>query len=226
MSSSGGEPQPLWTDVDANLASLFGADDDAVQEALEHSRREGLPEIAVAPVQGKLLYILARAIGARRILEIGTLGGYSAIWLARALPDDGVLITLEADAHHADVARANVGGAGVRNVEVRVGRGQETLPKMIDDGEAPFDLVFIDADKEGYPDYLRWSLQLTHSGSLIVADNVVRQGQVIDASSTDRNVIGIREFNRLLAEDRRVGATIIQTVGAKGHDGLAFAVVL
>ncbi|MBV8195788.1 MAG: O-methyltransferase [Candidatus Dormibacteraeota bacterium] len=225
MSRSGGEPAQLWTDVDAHLAAMF-ADDDALQAALNASRAAGLPDIAVSAVQGKLLHIIARAAGARAILEVGTLGGYSAIWLARALPADGRLLTLEADAHHADVARQNIERAGLANVEVRVGVAQETMPALIASQEGPFDLVFIDADKDGYPNYLRWSLQLTHPGSLIIADNVVRQGKIIDDAANDPQVQGIQEFNRMLASEPRFSATVIQTVGIKGHDGLAFAVVL
>lgn len=226
MSRSGGEPDPLWEAVDAHLASLYTADDSALQHALDASRAGGLPDIAVSPVQGKLLSIIARAMHARSILEIGTLGGYSAICLARALPAEGTLITLEADAHHADVARVNIEHAGLRNVEVRVGRGQEVLPNMVEAQERQFDLVFIDADKEGYPDYLRWSLQLTHPGSLIIADNVVRQGKIIDEASGDAQVRGVNAYNEMIAKEPRLSATVIQTVGAKGHDGLAFAVVV
>lgn len=217
---------PLWTDVDNHLAELFHVEDASLAAALEASRAAGLPDIAVSPLQGRFLHVIARAMGARSILEIGTLGGFSTICLGTALPSDGRLISLEAEPHHAEVARASIARAGLANVEVLVGRAQDTLPRLIADGAGPFDLVFIDADKEGYPDYLTWSLELTRPGSLIVADNVVRQGQVVDASSTDSRVQGIRRFLDMLATDSRVRATVLQTVGAKGHDGLSFAVVL
>ena len=216
---------PLWTDVDNHLAELFHVEDASLAAALEASRAAGLPDIAVSPLQGRFLHVIARAMGARSILEIGTLGGFSTICLGTALPSDGRLISLEAEPHHAEVARASIARAGLANVEVLVGRAQDTLPRLIADGAGPFDLVFIDADKEGYPDYLTWSLELTRPGSLIVADNVVRQGQVIDDGNADSRVQGIRRFLEMLAADSRVSATVLQVVGVKGHDGLAFAVV-
>ena len=215
-----------WSDVDTYLAALFTPHDDALQAALDETASAGMPSIAVSPVQGKLLHILARSIRARRILEIGTLGGYSTIWMARALDAGGRLVTLESEDKHAQVARANIERAGLDSVEVRVGPAQETLPRMIAAHEEPYDMVFIDADKEGYPAYLDWSLQLTRPGSIIVADNVVRDGQIADPDNDDPRVVGVRRFNELLAEDPRVRATVLQTVGAKGYDGLAFAVVL
>ena len=214
----------VWTDVDAYLGSLF-PDDPALSSALERSRAAGLPEIAVSPMQGRWLHLMAQSMGARAILELGTLGGYSAIWLGRALPPDGHMITLEVDAHHADVARANLDAAGVNNVEVRLGPARSTMPALVDERPGSVDLTFIDADKVGYPDYLRWSLQLTRPGGMIIADNVVRHGEIIDAESGDPSVQAIREFNAMLAAEPRLEATIIQTVGLKGHDGLAFAVV-
>jgi predicted O-methyltransferase YrrM len=174
-----------------------------------------------------MLNLLARAQGARRILEIGTLGGYSAIWLARALPPDGHLITLEADTRHAEVARENLALAGLADLtEVRVCRAQETLPHLVTSGAGPFDLIFIDADKAGYPDYLRWSLELARPGTVIIADNVVRDGAVVDPASDDPDVRGVRRFIELLAAEPRVSATAIQTVGTKGYDGFALAVVV
>lgn len=194
--------------------------------ALEASDAAGLPAIAVAPHEGKLLMLLARAVGARRILEIGTLGGYSTIWLARALPDEGRLITLEYDAHHAGIARANLARAGVEHlVDVRVGRALDTLPQLERERVGPFDFIFIDADKQGYVDYLRWSLKLARLGTLIVADNVVREGKVLDAESDDSLVHGVQRFNEALAAEPRVVATAFQTVGKKGHDGMAIALV-
>ena len=184
------------------------------------------PSIQVSAAQGKLLHLLARMRGARSILEIGTLGGYSTIWLARALPAaGGRLITLEAEPKHADVARANLAAAGLSNVvDLRLGRAIETLPTLTK--EAPFDLVFIDADKPSTADYFQWALKLTRPGSAIVVDNVVRRGAVADASSTDANVQGVRRFYDALASDRRVTATAMQTVGSKGYDGFALALVL
>lgn len=219
--------QELWSSVDRYIGDLFVGSDDALQSALAASDEAGLPAIAVAPHEGKLLYLLARAVGAKRILEIGTLGGYSSIWLARALPNEGRLITLENDPNHAEVARGNIARAGLADrVEVRVGRAQDTLPQIAAEGGAPFDFIFIDADKQGYVDYLDWSLQLSRRGTLIVADNVIRDGKVLDAETEDPLVRGVRYFNEVLAADPRVVATALQTVGAKGHDGMAIALVV
>ena len=214
-----------WTAVDDYAAELLVPQDEALQSALESSRAAGLPQIQVSRAQGKWLHLLARAIGARNILELGTLGGYSAIWLGRALRPDGRMITLEVDAHHAQVARANLDSAGLENVEVRVGPARDTMRQLVAEGAGPFDLVFIDADKVGYPDYLRLSLELTRSGSLIIADNVVRHGGILDPDTADASNRAIREFNAMLAAEPRVDATVVQVVGVKGHDGLAFAVV-
>jgi len=200
--------------------------DPALDAALQASAAAGLPPHNVSPTQGKLLALLARVQGARAILEIGTLGGYSAIWLARALPAGGHLVTLEADPRHAEVARANIAHAGVSDlVELRVGRALETLPHLAAEGRGPFDLVFIDADKPSNPEYFAWALTLTRRGSLIIADNVVRDGAVADAESTDSNVRGVRRFMDALAAEPRVSATAIQTVGSKGYDGFTLAVV-
>lgn len=216
--------QERWTAVDRYLDELFALPDPDLEAALEDSAAAGLPPISVTAGLGKLLCLVARAQGARRILEIGTLGGYSTIWLARALPADGRLISLEVDARHAEVARANIARAGLgERVELRLGRAQETLPALVEEGAGPFDLVFIDADKPGYPDYLRWSLELSRPGTLIVADNVVRDGKVLDAESADANVQAARRFNALLAAEPRVEATVLQTVGSKGYDGFALA---
>jgi predicted O-methyltransferase YrrM len=213
-----------WTLVDQYIEGLFVGADPALEAALEASTAASLPAIAVSPSQGKLLQILATSIGARRILEIGTLGGYSTIWMARALPPEGRLITLELEQKHADVARANFARAGVQHlVEVRVGPALELLPSLGSDG--PFDLIFIDADKGGYTEYLSWAIRLSRAGTLIIADNVVRDGKITDAASTDVNVQGIRRFNDALAKERRVTATGIQTVGVKGYDGFAAIVV-
>ena len=216
-----------WAAVDRYIADLFIGSDPALDAALRDSNAAGLPAINVSPNQGKLLMLMAKSLGARRILEIGTLGGYSTIWLARALHPDGRLITLEYDPKHAEVARANIARAGFATaVEVRQGRAQDTLPKLVADGAGPFDFIFIDADKPGYPDYLAWSLKLSRVGTVIIADNVVRKGEIVDANSADTNVQGMRKFNALLAAEPRVNATEIQTVGSKGYDGFAYAVVI
>lgn len=218
--------QEQWTAVDRYITDLFVPPDAALDGALQAAEDANLPPIQVAPNQGKLLAILAQSIGARSILELGTLGGYSTIWLARALPTGGKLITLEADPKHAEVAQANIARAGLADVvEVRVGKALDTLPKLAAEGHGPFDLVFIDADKPSTPAYFEWALKLTRRGSLIITDNVVRNGAVADASSEDASVRGVREFSTALATESRVTATVIQTVGSKGYDGLAVALV-
>jgi len=218
--------QELWTSVDRYITDLLVPSDPVLEAAIESSAAAGLPQIAVAPNQGKLLFLLAQAIGARTILEIGTLGGYSTIWLARALPEDGQLVTLEADPKHAKVAQANIERAGLDNiVELRMGKALDTLPELAAEGNSPFDLIFIDADKGNYPGYLEWALKLSRPGTLIIADNVIRDGAVIDANSTDHNVQGVRRFNEMAASEPRLNATAIQTVGSKGYDGFTFAVV-
>jgi predicted O-methyltransferase YrrM len=214
----------LWTAVDDYLADNLVPEDEALEAALEASQAAGLPAINVSPNQGKMLMLLARAIGARRILEVGTLGGYSTIWLARGLNPDGRLITLEVNPDYAEIAGANIARAGLSEmVEVRVGRAQDTLPALA--AEAPFDLIFIDADKPGTPGYFQWAVKLSRRGSLIIVDNVVREGEVLDAASEDASVQAMRRFFELAATDPRVTGTAIQTVGAKGHDGLALLLV-
>jgi predicted O-methyltransferase YrrM len=218
--------QDQWSAVDSYIADLFLAPDTALEAALASSAAAGLPAISVSPTQGKLLHLLASVQGARRILEIGTLGGYSTIWLARALPADGRLISLEIDPRHADVAQTNLDRAGLSSaVEIRLGPALDTLPKLVTEGRRPFDLIFIDADKPGYADYLKWSLKLARPGTLIIADNVVRKGAVADPESTDENVQGIWKFNEALAAEKRVTTTVMQTVGSKGYDGLALILV-
>ena len=216
----------LWTAVDRYLSELLVPHDSALDAALQASAEAGLPEIQVAPNQGKLLSILARILGARAILEIGTLGGYSTIWLARALPADGRLVTLEIDATHSEVARANIAHAGLsQRVQLRLGPALDTLAQLAAERAGPFDLSFIDADKPNIPAYFKWALQLSRPGSLIVVDNVVRDGAVIEAASLDASVQGVRRLNELMASEPRVSATTIQTVGAKGYDGFALALV-
>ena len=216
----------LWAAVDRYIGRMMIATDPALERVRRASAAAGLPDIAVSPAQGKLLQLLARAVGARRILEIGTLGGYSTIWLARALPRGGRLLTLEADPHHVAVARENVARAGVAGrVRVRLGAALDTLPLLAKEKAGPFDFIFIDADKPNIPAYFDWAITLARPGALIVVDNVIRGGAVAREGSRDPNVRGVRRFNALLRRERRVSATTIQTVGAKGYDGLALAVV-
>lgn len=219
--------QDLWSAVDAYVNGLLLQPDPVLDAALAASVAAGLPGIHVAPNQGKLLHLLARACGARHVLEIGTLGGYSTIWLARALPVGGRLVTLEVNPKHAEVAAANIARAGLSEViEIRLGDALERLAQLAGEETAPFDLVFIDADKPRLAEYFDRSLALCRPGSLIVVDNVVRKGAVIDAGDTDPNVQGVRRLMAKLAEEGRVEATTIQTVGSKGHDGFTLALVL
>ena len=219
--------EALWVDVDRYIDDVLVKQDAVLKAALTSSDAAELPTISVSPNQGKLLHIIARSISARAILEIGTLGGYSTIWLASALPPDGRLITLEASEKHAAVARANLVKAELNDrVDVRVGRALETLPKIAAEGKGPFDLVFIDADKTANPDYFEWALTLSRPGSLILIDNVVRDGKVIEAGSRDPDVIGVRRLFDVMSKDPRVVASAMQTVGVKGYDGFAMALVV
>jgi len=219
--------QEIWTEVDAYFEGRLAPPDAALEEALMASSAAGLPAIQVAPNQGRLLHLLALATGARRILEIGTLGGYSTIWLARALPPGGRLVTLEAERRHAEVARLNLARAGVADrVEVRVGQALELLPRVESDGLGPFDFTFIDADKPSNSEYFRWAVRLSRPGALIVVDNVVRGGKVAHGSDPDAGVQGVRGLVDLLSHDGRVRAAVLQTVGVKGYDGFLLAVVL
>ncbi|QYX80489.1 O-methyltransferase [Streptomyces akebiae] len=216
-----------WDDVDAYFTTHLAPNDEALAAALRDNEAAGLPAIDVAANQGKFLHLLALIQGARRILEIGTLGGYSTIWLARALPADGRLISLEYSARHAEVACRNIARAGLDGlVEVRVGPALESLPKLTDENPEPFDLVFIDADKANNPHYVEWALKLTRAGSVIVVDNVVRGGRVADADSTEPDVRGTRAAIELIATHPRLSGTALQTVGSKGYDGFALARVL
>jgi len=219
--------QEQWTAVDRYITDLLISADPALDGALAASAAAGLPAINVSPNQGKLLMLLARACGAKNILEIGTLGGYSTIWLAKALPACGRVITLESEPKHVEVARANIAAAGFADVvDLRVGPALKTLPQLAAEGRGPFDLIFIDADKPATADYFTWALRLSRIGSVIIVDNVVRDGAVIDATSKDDRVQGVRRFNEMLAAERRVSATLIQTVGSKGYDGFAMALVV
>jgi predicted O-methyltransferase YrrM len=219
--------QAVWTKVDKYFCDLLAPCDDKVDAALEANESAGLPAIDITRLQGKFIDFLVRLCGARRVLEIGTLGGYSTIWLARALPAGGHVVTLELDPHHARVARGNLRNAGVEErVDVRVGPANDSLAAMVKSDAERFDLIFIDADKQGYPQYLEWAMKLSHVGTVIVADNVVREGKVIDEKSDDENVQGVRRFTELLAAEPRLSATVLQTVGSKGYDGFALAVVV
>lgn len=219
--------QEQWTAVDEHLGSLLVQDDEALQNALKTSERAGLPPIQVSPVQGKWLHLLARSIRARRVLEIGTLGAYSTIWLARALDAGGRLVTLECEQLHADVARANIRAAGLDSViDMRVGAALETLPVLVSERAGPFDLIFIDADKVNTPSYFQWSLKLSRSGTVIMVDNVVRKGAIADPSSEDPAVQAMQRFLTMLGAEPRVSATALQMVGAKGYDGFVMALVL
>lgn len=215
-----------WAAVDHYFCEELSLSDPALDAAMAANRCAELPAIDVAPNQGKLLQLLAQMVGAQRILEIGTLGGYSTIWLARALPAGGRLITLEFSLKHAEIARANIARAGLSDrVEIRIGAALDTLPDLEKETTEPFDLIFIDADKSNNAGYVRWAIKLSRPGTLIIIDNVVRDGAVIDSSSTDKDVQGARQLFELLANEPRLSSTAIQTVGVKGYDGFAFALV-
>jgi len=218
--------QERWSAVDGFIEELLIDSDPALEAALAASAKAGLPAIALSPAQAKMLHRLARVHGARSVLELGTLGGYSTIWLARALPAEGRLITLELDPGHARVAAANVERAGLAGlIDIRVGPAIDSLRELIAEGAGPFDLIFIDADKQGTPEYFEHALALARPGSLIVTDNVVRDGEIVDATSRDPRVQGMRRFHELLQLEPRVTATTIQTVGSKGYDGFTLALV-
>lgn len=218
--------QKTWSAVDDYIVANLIAADPVLDAVLEANRAAGLPAIDVSAPQGRLLNLLVRTSGAKRVLEVGTLGGYSTIWMARGLPAGGRVVTLEANPHHADVARANIERAGLAAmIEVRTGAALETLPGLAAEGEGPFDLVFIDADKPNNPGYLDWALRLARPGTIIVCDNVIRNGAVVDAESGDANVEGARAAFRIMGSHPRLTATALQTVGSKGYDGFIVAVV-
>jgi predicted O-methyltransferase YrrM len=218
--------QELWTAVDQYVTEGLVPRDPVLDEALKSNVAAGLPSIDVSPNQGKLLHLLARMQGAKSILEIGTLGGYSTIWLARALPSNGRLVTLEVEPKHAEIANANVKRAGLSSiVELRLGPALESLSQLQSEGTPPFDFIFIDADKQNIPAYLEWSLRLSRPGTVIITDNVIRDGAVINPEDPDPRVQGVRRFFKMIATDPRLDATALQTVGSKGHDGFALAIV-
>jgi predicted O-methyltransferase YrrM len=219
--------EELWKQVDGYLAGLLSPADDAFTAALAANHEANLPAIDVPVQLGKFLALMIQISGSKRVLEIGTLGGYSTIWLARAIPAAGKVVTLELEPRHAEIARANLARAGVLDrVDLRVGSASESLREIHESGASPFDFIFIDADKKSLPEYLDWSLKLARVGTIIIADNVIRDGKVIDAESTDPNIQGTRRFLELVAAHPRLSATAIQTVDSKGYDGFAMAVVL
>jgi len=215
-----------WTAVDDYIVSSLFSDDPTLDAVLAANRDQGLPAIDVSAAQGKLLSLLVRIRGARRVLEIGTLGGYSTIWMARGLPTDGRIVTLELEPHHAKVARSNFERAGVSDkIDVRVGPALHSLAALADENAGPFDLIFIDADKPNNPNYLSWAMRLSRAGTVIVCDNVIRDGAVLDEHGRDANVEGARAAFSFIGGDKRLDGTAIQTVGAKGYDGFAIAIV-
>ena len=217
----------LWTDVDDYLAKHYVPEDSALEAAMKASAAADLPDISITPNQGKLLQVLTKLSGASRVLEIGTLGAYSTIWIGRALAPDGEIVTLEVDPNHAEVARKNIERAGLSNVvDLREGLAIDTLPKLHKEGASRFDFAFIDADKENIPEYFEWSVRLVRPGGIIVVDNVIREGEVANAESDDERVHGCRRLNEMLATDNRVCAAVVQTVGSKGYDGFVIASVL
>jgi predicted O-methyltransferase YrrM len=221
------KPKNTWKQVDQYFVEAFIGSGEDFEAALEANRNAGLPAIDVTALQGKFLEVLVRAIGARRVLEIGTLGGYSTLWLARALPAHGLVVTLELEPRHAEIAKQNLATFALADrVQFRVGAAIESLAALVQENAPPFDFIFIDADKASYPEYLQWSLKLSRSGTLIVADNVVRDGKVIDGGSFDANIQGVRRFTELVAAEPRLSATVLQTVASKGYDGFAIALVL
>ncbi len=218
--------EKLWAQVDGYLDGLLAPHDEKLAAVLEANHAANLPSIDVPATLGKFLDLLIRISGARRVLEVGTLGAYSTIWMARALPAGGEVVTLELDPHHAEIARQNLARAGVlERVEIRLGSAQDSLRGLVEGGVAPFDMIFLDADKQSLPEYLEWSMQLARPGTIIVADNVVRDGKVIDERSSDVHIQGVRRFLELVAQHPRLSATAFQTVGARGYDGFALALV-
>lgn len=218
--------EKLWAQVDGYLDGLLAPHDEKLAAVLEANHAANLPSIDVPATLGKFLDLLIRISGARRVLEVGTLGAYSTIWMARALPAGGEVVTLELDPHHAEIARQNLARAGVlERVEIRLGSAQDSLRGLVEGGVAPFDMIFLDADKQSLPEYLEWSMQLARPGTIIVADNVVRDGKVIDERSSDVHIQEVRRFLELVAQHPRLSATAFQTVGGRGYDGFALALV-
>lgn len=218
--------QQLFESVDQYISQLFHDEDDCLKATEQSILESGIPPISISPNQGKFLQILAKLCNAKKILEMGTLGGYSTIWMARALPENGTLVTLEIDKKHAEVARQNFNSCGLTSkIEIRLGKAIDILPKLETEGAGPFDMIFIDADKPPYTEYFQWALKLSRPGTLIIADNVIREGKVLLDESPDEMVTGVKRFNEFLSQCPAVNATIFQTIGAKEHDGMAIAIV-
>lgn len=216
----------IFLQVDNYISGLLAPEDKALVETIKSLDNEGLPQHSVSPNQGKFLQVMMIACNAKRVLELGTLGGYSTIWLARALPDDGKVITIELDKHHGEVAQKNIDNAGLsQKVDLRVGKALDILPKIVAENREPFDLIFIDADKPPYTEYFDYALKLSRPGTLIICDNVIREGKVLDKNSTDEKVQGVQRLNKMLSENKKVTATILHSVGVKEYDGMAIAVV-
>jgi len=218
--------QKIFKEVDSYISDLFNPEDAALTAAELSHKKEGIPHINVSPNLGRLLYLFAKLVNAKKILELGTLAGYSTIWLAKALPETGRVISLEVDPHHADIALKNISRAGLSDkIEIRVGKAIELLPQLVTENAGPFDMIFIDADKPPYTEYFEWALKMSRPGTLIIADNVIRDGKVLDPNHDDPMVQGAQRFNKALAANERVYATILQTIGVKEYDGMAIAVV-
>lgn len=218
--------QELFTQVDNYISNLLAPEDNVLTATIKSLDIEGIPQQSVSANHGKLLQVMMIACNAKKVLELGTLGGYSTIWLARALPDQGKVITIEVDKHHGDVAQKNIDNAGLsQKVDLRVGKALDILPQIIAENEGPFDLIFIDADKPPYTEYFEYALQLSRPGTLIICDNVIREGKVLDNNSNDEKVKGVQRLNKMLSQSTQVTATIIHTVGVKDYDGMAIAVV-
>jgi predicted O-methyltransferase YrrM len=216
----------IFLQVDNYISGLLAIEDKALTDTIKSLDNEGLPQHSVSANQGKFLQIMMIACNAKKVLELGTLGGYSTIWLARALPENGKVITIEVDKRHGDVAQKNIDNAGLsQKVDLRVGKALDILPKIIAENEDPFDMIFIDADKPPYTEYFNYALQLSRPGTLIICDNVIREGKILDNNSTDEKVQGVQRLNKMLSDNKNVTATILQTVGAKEYDGMAIAVV-
>ncbi|MBL0046671.1 MAG: O-methyltransferase [Bacteroidetes bacterium] len=216
----------IFSHVDNYISGLLAPEDKALTDTIKSLDTEGVPQHSVSANQGKFLQVMMMACNAKTVLELGTLGGYSTIWIARALPDNGKVITIEVDKHHGDVAQKNIDNAGLsQKVELRVGKALDILPQIIAENHDPFDMIFIDADKPPYTEYFEYALQLSRPGTVIICDNVIREGKVLDMNTTDEKVQGVQRLNRMLSENKKVTATIIQTVGVKEYDGVAIAVV-
>ncbi|WP_374364584.1 O-methyltransferase [Cloacibacterium sp.] len=216
----------IFLQVDNYISDLFASEDIVLTDTIKSLDKEGLPQHSVSANQGKFLQVMMIVCNAKKVLELGTLGGYSTIWLARALPDNGKLITIEVDKHHGNVAQKNIDNSGLSHkVDIRVGKALDILPKIIEENDEPFDMIFIDADKPPYTEYFNYALQLSRPGTIIICDNVIREGKVLDENSADEKVKGVQRLNKMLSENKKVTATILQTFGAKEYDGIAIAVV-